>query len=277
MGIMSNKVTRRVALGSILGGLAGTTAVLAVLRSKYQVDLATSAHSVDGATVLGGHATRRIYGYTIPIDMPVMAVKNAADREKYAHLAARALREQTYKALVKLPESERRALVARYVEDYIKRWQARIDKIDSCSLWESLSDGLDEPDRKQLSAKLAKMTDAEKARRKQALKSQLAEGLAKWKGGEGQKKFEQHQYNVLFTPPKPLTEAQQLQIDKEVTRGRLKCLSDGSFEKSMRRSIEKSFQNMVKTGRIFSYPEKQVVDKAVENAVRREQDWASGK
>ncbi|MCE5301654.1 MAG: hypothetical protein LLF97_00935 [Planctomycetaceae bacterium] len=40
MGIASNKVTRRVALGSIAGGLAGTAAVLQVLKSKYRVPVA---------------------------------------------------------------------------------------------------------------------------------------------------------------------------------------------------------------------------------------------
>ena len=38
MGIMSNKVSRRVALGSIAGGLAGTAAVLSVLRARYSDD-----------------------------------------------------------------------------------------------------------------------------------------------------------------------------------------------------------------------------------------------
>ena len=37
MGIMSNKVTRRVALGSIVGGLAGTALVLRALKGKYTV------------------------------------------------------------------------------------------------------------------------------------------------------------------------------------------------------------------------------------------------
>jgi hypothetical protein len=39
MGIMSNKVTRRVALGSIAGGLAGTAAVLHVLKGRYNASL----------------------------------------------------------------------------------------------------------------------------------------------------------------------------------------------------------------------------------------------
>ena len=39
MGIMSKKVTRRVALGSVAGGLAGTALVIRALKGRYDVKL----------------------------------------------------------------------------------------------------------------------------------------------------------------------------------------------------------------------------------------------
>lgn len=44
MGIMSNKVTRRVALGSITAGLGGAVAVLYALKGRYQTELPSGQH-----------------------------------------------------------------------------------------------------------------------------------------------------------------------------------------------------------------------------------------
>lgn len=47
MGIMSNKVSRRVALSSIAGGLASTAAVLSVLKGRYKTNMPQRASGTD--------------------------------------------------------------------------------------------------------------------------------------------------------------------------------------------------------------------------------------
>lgn len=46
MGMISNKVTRRIALGTIAGGLGGAALVLRALKGKYEIDLPQGSNSV---------------------------------------------------------------------------------------------------------------------------------------------------------------------------------------------------------------------------------------
>jgi hypothetical protein len=204
-----------------------------------------------------------------------MRIRNSADAERYVRLQAKVVGEQTYKDLVKLSERERQALVAEFVEQKIKEWKSQIDKVDSHSLWDLLSGDLDKREQERFRNELAKMTDEEKARQKKMLKSQLSEGLAKWRGGEGQKKFEQHMYNELFTPPKSLTEEQQLRLDRQIARQRLERLRNGTFETSIRRSFEDSYQELVKKGRFPSDRVKLAVEQASEAELKLEREWAA--
>ncbi|NQT11640.1 MAG: hypothetical protein HQ582_02755 [Planctomycetes bacterium] len=269
------KVTRRVAIGAAVGTVAASPLIFRALRAKYYAEIPTSTHAAWDSTV-GGTTTVRVDGRTIgPIDLPKMEITNSEDMEEYNKMASRIIREQTYKELAEYPEDKRQALVAEFVEKKIKRWEAEIDEIESRSLWELVSDGMDESQEEQLRNELAELNDEEKARYKQTLKSQMSEDLANWKGGEGQRKFEVHTYQELFAPPKPLTEEQQLQVDKQAAKQRLERLHNGAFEESMRRSLEKSFQRMVTSGTFPGGRAKQAVEQSLESAMKREREWAA--
>jgi hypothetical protein len=63
MGIMSNKVTRRVALGSIAAGLGGTALVLRALKARYDVAMPSGTGTVK--------VTRKYRGRDITVDVPL--------------------------------------------------------------------------------------------------------------------------------------------------------------------------------------------------------------
>ncbi len=75
MGIMSNKVTRRVAIGSVVG-LAAAPLVFRALRAKYYVNGA-SARTVGGRKIV-----RKFRGQEITLDIPRMELRTPEDEEK---------------------------------------------------------------------------------------------------------------------------------------------------------------------------------------------------
>jgi hypothetical protein len=79
MGIMSNKVTRRVALGSLAGGLAAAPLVIHALKSKYHVDMPDGA----SASTVGGKIVTNYDGKEITLDIPRMELKTPEDEEKF--------------------------------------------------------------------------------------------------------------------------------------------------------------------------------------------------
>ncbi len=89
MGVMSNKVTRRVALGSIAGGLATGALVLRALRSKYHINLP------DGtlARTVGGKIRITYLGQNITVDVPHMQIKSPEDEKKYLSIVTEQARK----------------------------------------------------------------------------------------------------------------------------------------------------------------------------------------
>jgi hypothetical protein len=89
MGIMSNKVTRRVALGSIAGGLAAGGLVLRALRSKYHINLPDGA----SARTVGGKTPITYLGQNITVDVPHMQIRGPEDEKKYLSIVAEQARK----------------------------------------------------------------------------------------------------------------------------------------------------------------------------------------
>lgn len=89
MGIMSNKVTRRVAIGSIAGGLAGVVAVLSGLRGRYKATMPEGApvRTVGGKTVLDFN------GKKVTVDIPPMEIRTPEDLKKYQAIMLEQMRK----------------------------------------------------------------------------------------------------------------------------------------------------------------------------------------
>ncbi|MGO8744936.1 MAG: hypothetical protein ACLQNE_02995 [Thermoguttaceae bacterium] len=82
MGIMQNKVSRRVAIGSIAAGLGGTAIVIRALRGKYKVDLPEGTRP----TTLGGRIVTQYDGVNVEIEVPKMVIKTPKDEKKFKEL-----------------------------------------------------------------------------------------------------------------------------------------------------------------------------------------------
>ena len=63
MGIMDNKVTRRIALGTIAGGLAGAAIVIHALKDRYKVNMPSGNGTMK--------VTQKYYGRDITFDVPL--------------------------------------------------------------------------------------------------------------------------------------------------------------------------------------------------------------
>jgi hypothetical protein len=151
MGIMSNKVTRRVALGSIAGGLAGTVAVLSALKGKYRVDMP------DGASVNGSRKlTIYVGGTPTTIELPAGRV----DKKTLETII-----EEHIKHDPKLQEAKAMSF-KKWKEQDLEARMAQLDKREKEQLDSVASSTLGEQEKKELVELVKKSTFAsrEKAR-----------------------------------------------------------------------------------------------------------------
>lgn len=138
MGIMSNKITRRVALGSIVVGLGGTAFVLQALRGKYCVDLSQGTN----ARIVGGKTVVDFYGKKVTVDIPPMEIRTEEDAKRYAKTMREQLRKnpQVNEEIERLLEKGGLQLTSQqkeWVEEEKKRELASIDQhekemLDEC-------------------------------------------------------------------------------------------------------------------------------------------------
>lgn len=105
MGIMQNKVSRRIALGSIAGGLASTVAVLSVLKGRYKVNMPDGASA--NAVTVGGKTVVDYHGVKITVDVPRMALKSQDDVKKAGEIVAAAVKKDPKYAEVNKMEFEK--------------------------------------------------------------------------------------------------------------------------------------------------------------------------
>ena len=118
MGIMQNKVTRRVALGSIAAGLAGTPIVIRALRGKYEVDLPEGT----ARGTIGGRIVTQYDGAVIEIEIPKMVIKTPADEERFKEVVMEQIKktpefaEQNRKRLEQAKSQGRQKVLARFAE-----------------------------------------------------------------------------------------------------------------------------------------------------------------
>ena len=271
----TKKTTRRVAIGVGIAGVALSPIILRFLQGKFEVNLPPLADIVVGST-LDGTTTVHVHGRAIgPIDLPRMKINSPEDLRKYQEMVSKAVREKTREEFAGYSENERQTLVAEFVEKEIKRREEEIESFDSSSLWEYLSEGIDESQKQELREELAQLNDDEMSQLKDQIKKVMSDGLENWKGGEGQKKFEAQMYEAVFNSPGSLTEEQQFQVDKQVAQQRLERLRNGTFEESLRRSLNKSFQRMVESGQFHRGQVEQAVERGTLAALKKEQEWAA--
>lgn len=89
MGIIKNKVSRRITLGLIAVGLASTVAVLGVLKGRHTITMphGPTAKAVDGRIVMG------YGGEKIAIKVPPMETKTPKDKKTLQSVIAEQLKK----------------------------------------------------------------------------------------------------------------------------------------------------------------------------------------
>ncbi|MGO8733528.1 MAG: hypothetical protein ACLQVM_12135 [Terriglobia bacterium] len=94
MGIMENKVTRRVAIATGALGLATAPLIIRSLRGKYETNIPTAAQSFAPARVKSS-GTVTVNGHSLQVPPVEMEVEKPGDWEKFRSLS----QEATKKAL----------------------------------------------------------------------------------------------------------------------------------------------------------------------------------
>jgi hypothetical protein len=94
MDIVRNKITRRVALGSIAGGLAGAAAVVQTLKGRYRVNMPSSSPRPSaGLSTVTGNGTVTVNGYTLNVPTVTMKIEKAKDWDTYRALYKEAVQK----------------------------------------------------------------------------------------------------------------------------------------------------------------------------------------
>ncbi len=87
------KITRRVAVGAAVGGLAAAPFIFRSLRSKYKVNL-PSDPTRTAPVVLNGTVTTTVEGVKVgPIKIPSMEIRSPEDRKRYNKLRGDTVRK----------------------------------------------------------------------------------------------------------------------------------------------------------------------------------------
>jgi len=139
MGIMSNKVTRRVALGSIAGSLAGTAAVLSVLKGRYKVTMP------EGASVkaVGGKRVLDFHGKKVTVDIPPMEIQTPEDKKRYMAI----MREQLIKnpqVIEEMEQLKKDPQVIEKLKTQGEKWKEEEKKGELASIDQREKESLDE-------------------------------------------------------------------------------------------------------------------------------------
>jgi hypothetical protein len=138
-GIMENKVNRRIALGTIAGGLASMVLVLRVLKGRYRVDMPAGAAASGNQKV--GIAYR---GVKTTIDVP----NGISDNKKLQAIISEQIDKDT-----KLQEAKA-IREKEWKNKVIAKRMARIDEWKEQQLKELAESNLGEKDRKAVIEKI---------------------------------------------------------------------------------------------------------------------------
>jgi hypothetical protein len=89
MGIMSNKVTRRAALGSIIASLVGAAFVVRGLKGRHEVNMPNGAP----VETVGGKFVMKYEGRDVTLDLPRMELRTQEDKDRLKAIIAEQLKK----------------------------------------------------------------------------------------------------------------------------------------------------------------------------------------
>ncbi len=125
MGIMRNKVTRRVAIGSVVG-LAAAPLVFRALKGRYEVNMPDRA----SARTVGGTIVTDYRGKTITLEVPRMQLRTPEDQKNFESLVLEQIKKNPTVVEVDKLEFEK------WIETNKKNGMAQLDRWEKKDLEE---------------------------------------------------------------------------------------------------------------------------------------------